>query len=286
MRTEQRKWTAASGWTPAPAQTLGASAQLAVVFGATPLLEAPESAAAIKELFPAARVLGCSTAGEICGTEVCDDSMVVTAVQFEHTHFRGARVNLGEVADSFQAGERLAQSLPATVTGPAPGATEKLAHVLVLSDGLKVNGSDLVRGLTKHLPEGITVTGGLAGDGERFSRTLVCWDGAPARDTVAVLGLYGSRLRVGFGSLGGWDPFGPERLMAASNWPVCNLAGTYAWTMGLVEDYLRKHHASAAGLVLGENAARIYLRRRPETTREPGPETRLGTPTGSSPSSS
>jgi len=33
----------------------------------------------------------------------------------------------------------------------------------VLSDGLAVNGSDLVRGLMQHLPDWVTVTGGLAG---------------------------------------------------------------------------------------------------------------------------
>jgi hypothetical protein len=33
---------------------------------------------------------------------------------------------------------------------------------------------------------------------------------------IAALGFYGNRLRVGFGSLGGWDPFGPERLITRS----------------------------------------------------------------------
>lgn len=84
-----------------------------------------------------------------------------------------------------------------------------------------------------------------------------------------------------------WEAFGPERMMAASNWPVSNLAGTYAWTMSLVENYLLRHDASAANLVLGENAARIY--RFPisgDTKRGPGPETRPGTQRGSNPSSS
>ena len=44
-------------------------------------------------------------------------------------------------------------------------------HVLVLSDGLKINGSDFVAGLRKDLPDGIAVTGGLAGDGADSSTT-------------------------------------------------------------------------------------------------------------------
>ena len=81
-----------------------------------------------------------------------------------------------------------------------------------------------------------------------------------------------------------WEAFGPERVMAASNWPVSNLAGTYQWTMGLVEDYARKRDPSAVDLVLGDNAARIY--RLPAPTREPGRGTTPGTPTESTPPSS
>ena len=64
--------------------------------------------------------------------------------------------------NSFQAGARLAQSLD----------PDGLVHVLVLSDGLRVNGSDLVRGLTRYLPDRVSVTGGLAGDGGRFEETF------------------------------------------------------------------------------------------------------------------
>jgi hypothetical protein len=198
----------------------------------------------LRKLYPAAQLLGCSTAGEICGTRVLDDSLVATAVQFEHTQLRGARVSLSETANSFQAGERLAQALPPSVTAVESGQTEKLTHVLVLSDGLKVNGSDLVQGLTKELPAGVTLTGGLAGDGARFGETLVFLDSAPEVDTLAVLGLYGSRLKVGFGSLGGWDPFGPERLITRSKGNVLyELDGQSA--LGLYKKYLGEH---AAGL--------------------------------------
>jgi hypothetical protein len=117
---------------------------------------------------------------------------------------------------------------------------EKLAHVLVLSEGLRVNGSELVCGLSKHLPEGITVTGGMAGDGARFGETCVIWDCIPESDSVAALGLYGSRLKIGFGSLGGWDPFGPERLVTRSRGNVLyELDGHSA--LGLYKKYLGEH---------------------------------------------
>ena len=240
MKTEQRRWTAALGWSSSSGSIAADQFQLALVFGATSLLAKPGFVDSIRKFYPRAKLLGCSTAGEICGVQVLDDSIVVTAIHFEHTRIHGARVNLSETSDSFQAGERLAQALPSTF----PETNDPLAHVLVLSDGLKVNGSDLVRGLMKHLPEGITVTGGLAGDGARFNQTLVCWDDVPQSDTIAVLGLYGSRLRVGCGSLGGWDSFGPERLITRSDRNVLfELDGQSA--LGLYKKYLGEN---AAGL--------------------------------------
>jgi len=206
MKIEQRKWTEASGWTSQAGVVLGESAQLVLVFAATPLLREARLLQEVKDRYPGAHVLGCSTAGEICRTRVSDESLVTTAVNFEYAQIKGTRITLSEVETSYQAGERLAQSLD----------PEGLAHVLVLSDGKGVNGSDLVRGLTKHLPATVTMTGGLAGDGERFDETLVLWDDVPKKDSIAALGLYGSRLRIGYGSLGGWDPFGPERLITRS----------------------------------------------------------------------
>jgi hypothetical protein len=112
--------------------------------------------------------------------------------------------------------------------------------VLILSDGLNVNGSELVKGLASGMPPHVTVTGGLSGDGERFQETYVLWDGAPARNTVAALGFYGDGLRVGYGSLGGWDAFGPERLITRSRGNVLfELDGKSA--LELYKQYLGEH---------------------------------------------
>src|SRR5439155_9271156 len=143
-------------------------------------------------------------------------------------------------SDSFQAGERLARALN------SPG----LAHVLVISDGLAVNGSDLVAGMVKHLPPDVAITGGLSGDGARFEQTLVCLDGQPEPGKIAALGFYGDRLKVGYGSLGGWDPFGPERLITRSKGNVLyELDGHSA--LDLYKKYLGEHAGDlpASGLL-------------------------------------
>ncbi len=109
--------------------------------------------------------------------------------------------------DSYRAGEMLAQQL----------YQPELRSVLVLSDGISVNGSALVRGLNAILPDSVVVAGGLAGDGERFGETWVIKDGAPQSGYVSAAGFYGESIRVGHGSKGGWDIFGPERTVTRSS---------------------------------------------------------------------
>jgi hypothetical protein len=219
---------------------LGRSAQLVLVFGATAALQEPPLVESIRKFYPAAHLLGCSTAGEICGAQVFDDSVVATAIHFEHTQVRAAQVSLDANTDGRRAGELLARALPDSVATEGGSAEEKLAHVLVLSDGLGINGSDLVRGLMNSLPEGVPVTGGLAGDGARFRETLVFKGDVPEKGAIAAVGLYGSRLQVGFGSLGGWDPFGPDRLVTRSKGNILfELDGHPA--LGLYKQYLGEH---------------------------------------------
>jgi len=240
MKIEQNRWSEGRGWEPEAPRKLGASAQLVFLFGSRDILKSGAQFQELRNAFPKAHLLGCSTAGEICGTQVSDDSLVVTAVQFDHTEVRGARVGIGEGADSYQAGERLAQALDKT----------GLRHVFVLSDGLKVNGSDLVRGLTQNLPAQVPITGGLSGDGADFLETYVLWDGPAEREVVAAVGFYGDHLRIGYGSLGGWDSFGPERLITRSKGNVLyELDGRSA--LDLYRKYLG-HHAEglpATGLL-------------------------------------
>nr|MBI3614672.1 FIST C-terminal domain-containing protein [Nitrospirota bacterium] len=230
MQVEQTRWTETTGWDPEPPGRLGAAVNLVLLFGSTARLKERPLLDTVKNAYPKAHLMGCSTSGEIFGTRVLDDSLVVTAVQFEHTKLAGARIVIGDNGDSVQVGERLAKSLDPT----------DLTHVFVLSDGLKVNGSDLVRGLTTVLPKNVTITGGLAGDGAQFAETLVLFDGPPERNVVSVLGLYGTRLKVGYGSLGGWDPFGPERLITKSVGNVLyELDGKSA--LELYKQYLGEH---------------------------------------------
>jgi hypothetical protein len=90
----------------------------------------------------------------------------------------------------------------------------------------------------------------------------VAWDGPAEPDTIAVLGLYGDRIKVGYGSLGGWDPFGPERLITRSDGNVLyELDGRSA--LDLYKQYLGEH---AKGLPATGLLFPLSLRRRDAET--------------------
>lgn len=228
MRIEQCRWTPQAGWNRTPGEL--AEADLVLLFAASGLCASTDRFAGIIDAYPRAQIVGCSTAGEIAGTEVTDDSLVATALAFGSARVKSLCAPIADAAQSFEVGRDIARALDPV----------GLVHVLIFSEGLVVNGSDLVRGLTEHLPDGVTLTGGLSGDGERFTATWVIWNGVPERGTVVVTGLYGPDLRVGFGSLGGWDSFGPERLITRSTGNVLyELDGRSA--LELYKLYLGEH---------------------------------------------
>jgi hypothetical protein len=107
---------------------------------------------------------------------------------------------------SYEAGERLGVELD------GPG----LAGVLLLSDGTLVNGSELVQGLAAQLPHGVPVSGGLAGDQAQFESTWVLAGDRMGPGLVTAVGLYGDRLQLSHGCRGGWERFGPARLVTRS----------------------------------------------------------------------
>lgn len=157
--------------------------------------------------FENAILIGCSTAGEILGNEVLDSTIALTAVKFEKTKLRIEEVDLVACnLDSYEAGKAISSKL----MGP------DLRHIFVLSDGLIVNGAELVKGLHADLDKSVSITGGLAGDCSNFENTLVISGNKVASKKIVALGLYGPELSIGFASKGGWDSFGIERLVTKS----------------------------------------------------------------------
>ncbi len=240
MKLQQSRWMKEFGWTIAPSALQPQDAQLVIFFAASGVFDGERLYEDLRRLYPGARIIGCTTAGEIAGTDVRDESCVATAVSFSTTRIAVAYSQITAPEESAAAGEAIARQLQ----------PDGLVHAFVLAEGLRINGSELVRGLRTGLPSGVAVTGGLAGDGDRFARTSVRLDDTVLDGGVAVIGFYGDDLRVGYGSMGGWDPFGPERLITRAEGNILyELDGAYA--LELYRTYLGAHAAElpASGLL-------------------------------------
>ncbi len=239
MKVEQLKWTVPNGWNKTIDKNLSANAQLVIAFGSRNLLMDKARFDELRSMYPNANILSNTTSGEIIDTRVVDDSIVCTAICFEHSTINYATLNINEIGDSHAAGRRLAELLP----------KENLKHIFVISDGQKVNGSELVLGLNSNLTTGVTITGGLAGDGALFEKTLVGINSPAASGNIVAVGLYGNRLVFGHGSFGGWDSFGPDRLITKSKANVLyELDGKSA--LGLYKQYLGEQANELPGSAL------------------------------------
>lgn len=206
MKTTQYSWNIDTGWDRSPKEFQLDDTKLLIVFGVTDADCFVEPLNDLRESYPSALLAGCSTAGEILATSVLSDELAVTAVSFESTDVRSASVSLSDFENCEDAAKALSEKLE----------FDNLTHVLVLADGVEANGSELARGFDAALPENVTISGGLAGDGVRFQSAFTVLNGEISSGSVVVVGFYGDKLRVRFSSESGWIPFGPKRLITSS----------------------------------------------------------------------
>lgn len=221
-------------WSVSEFPSLDSERTLVIVFAAPEYIEHPAALAELANAYPTSSLIGCSTAGEIAGPFINDGSLSVAVLQFERSSIAVASVKIDQSSDSLAAGEQLARQLD----------RDDLCSVFILSDGLHVNGSELVKGFNSVLPPEVVVTGGLAADGDRFQRTWVIRDGKPEAGVITATGFYGDSLQITHGSRGGWDSFGPERRVTRSQGNILHeLDGRPA--LALYKEYLGER---AAGL--------------------------------------
>ncbi|MEE9403368.1 MAG: FIST N-terminal domain-containing protein, partial [Algisphaera sp.] len=205
MISHSFQYTTESGWSCESFPDLDSPSTVVLVFGASHHPDLALQLTGLREAYPSSVLMGCSSAGEIWGEDVYDDTLSVAVMRFDHTPLRFVSAPLIE-GDSAGAGALLAESL----------AAEDLKAVLVLSPGLGVNGSLLTQAFNQSLSPTVRVVGGLAADGDRFEKTWVIEGGQAVSDRITAVGFYGDHVCVGSGSGAGWDPFGPERRITRS----------------------------------------------------------------------
>jgi len=183
------------------------TAQLVIGYGARTIIEDNSFFVLLKEKFLGAEIALSSSSGEIFSNEVYDDTVVVTVIGFSTSHITTSQINTEDFPNSFEAGKCLLEKLP----------KKDLKWVFVLSDGSLVNGSQLVQGLNAVRPENVLISGGLAGDGDRFEKTAVGLNQTPVPNQIVAVGFYGENLELSHASYGGWESFGLERTVTHSH---------------------------------------------------------------------
>jgi len=207
MKISQKKWSAKNGWESIRLDNFDESqSHLVIVFGSREKLSESQLFGEIRSIYPSAQIIINSTSGEIIDIQVNDNTLSLTAIHFDKTDIETHCININKFANSLEAGKALASLFN----------KKDLSSLLVISDGQLVNGSELVEGLEEVIGNRVPITGGLAGDGDKFEKTLVGLNASPEIGNIVALGFYGDYISISHGCVGGWDPFGPERMITSS----------------------------------------------------------------------
>ncbi|MBE7652647.1 FIST signal transduction protein [Tenacibaculum finnmarkense] len=202
---------------------------LVLVFGNRFLLEDENIYNEIRAIFKQGHLVFGSTAGDIFSKTVADQSITITAIEFEKSTYVIKRANVLSSANktgSFQIGKELIQQF----------TQEGLRYVFLVSEGSFINASQLTKGMNAATNNNLLITGALCADAARFEKTVSSYNENPISGEIIAIGLYGESLEVSFAINGGWTPFGPERIVTKSkgnilyeldNKPALNLYKKY-----------------------------------------------------------
>jgi hypothetical protein len=210
MKTVQLKRTKNTNWEYV-SEKLDLRAPLVLVFGNRFLLEDKAIFKEIQAVFKDGHIVFGSSCGDIISNSVDENSITITAVEFEKSSFLIKTKNvldakLGVEIDSLRIGKELIAQFP----------QENLKHVFIISEGSFINGSQLTKGMNAATNNNFSITGALCGDDARFEKTIASYNEKPKSGEIVAIGLYGTSLEVTFSIKGGWTPFGPERIVTRS----------------------------------------------------------------------
>lgn len=178
-------------------------ASIVFLFGDSNLIKSDASYNELHSKYPNAHIVGSSSSGNISGVEISNSPIVASAVQLEKGYVDVSIVDFLSKEDVEQKAKTMIEKLPKT----------NLQHIFVLSEGLNINGSDLMRGINNN---DISVSGGMAGDGDRFQETWVVANEPAKQNRAVAIGFYGEALAINCGYHGGWSPFGAEQKVTCS----------------------------------------------------------------------
>lgn len=205
-------------------------ANLVLAFGERVLLDDLLPYNKIKELYPKAHIVICSTSGQISNTGLVESNIVVTAINFEKTAIKVSEIDIQNNSNVQELGNVIKKDF----------FSEDLKSILILSEGSFVNGTELINELIQQTKGTIPIFGGLAGDEYRFEKTIVGLNSDASQGKIVAVGFYGDAIHFGFSSKGGWSDFGPEREVTLSEKNVLYKIGD-RFALDLYKEYLGKY---------------------------------------------
>jgi hypothetical protein len=198
--------TSTKSWSDKFDKELDSKNTLVMIFATSQIELIQEPLEEVFSIFADSVIIGASTAGEIFKDELHNNTVVLMVCKFDSTQLKLVTQKIASMDKSYESGKFIANEL----------SNDSLKALFVLSDGLNVNGSLLTNGISSVLSDDIVVTGGLAGDGSKFEKTWIIADGKISSDYVSAVGFYGDNFHVAYGSEGGWDKLGIERVVTKS----------------------------------------------------------------------
>ena len=159
----------------------------------------------LKEKYSNCNVVTVSSAGNVIDTEVSYDDLTATAIMFEKTKIDIKSFNT-DCCKEVSLGNKIASSYD-----------KKDLSLLLVYSTMSINAGELIDGIDQGFENKILVSGGVAGDGTRFEKTIVGVDKNLCDNCIVTIGLYSNDLKIAHGSKGGWMPFGPPRKVTKAN---------------------------------------------------------------------
>ena len=208
MKTLQLEWTR-KGFSQDPgpdfAREWDSTNTLVLVFFSPELVDSALWTE-LARLLPNSCRTGCTGAGEVAADRLEDHKAIITLCRFKTGTIKLLTQTIDKIGDSFNCGQKLAKAFP----------RNDLSGLYIISEGLLVNGTELIAGVYAGLPDHVPVAGGLAGDGSNFKATYVLGPNGPTSGLVAGVAFYGKSLTFTCAAEGGWIPFGPPRKITRS----------------------------------------------------------------------
>jgi len=202
MNIQQISWDNLNGWDTKTG--LQSSSDLVFVFADTDYFYQEECYQELASFYPKADIIGCSSSGNIRNTKISDNNLTVLALQFSKSWVKSIGIEHDSSANIVVEMQQILKDFP----------REHLRHCFIVCDGLDINATDLAESLSLNVND-ISVTGGLAGDADRFAKTGIMFNGPTKKNQVVIVGFYGAvHITSGFST--GWTEFGAERRITRS----------------------------------------------------------------------